>query len=64
MTPSTSLPRLASGLLASLLLLAGCSVAPTYERPAVATPAAFKEAAPADANWKPAEPADEASRGE
>ena len=64
MTPSTTLPRLAGGLLASLLLLAGCSVAPTYERPAVATPATFKETAPADANWKPAEPADEASRGE
>ncbi|MDD2670709.1 MAG: RND transporter, partial [Zoogloea sp.] len=62
MTPSTTLPRLASALLASLLLLAGCSVAPTYERPAVATPATFKETAPADANWKPAEPADEASR--
>ncbi len=64
MPTSTSLPRLASGLLASLLLLAGCSVAPTYERAAVTTPAAFKEAAPADANWKPAEPADNASRGE
>ena len=58
------LPRHATGLLASLLLLAGCSVAPAYDKPGIATPAAFKEAAPVDANWKPAEPADSAARGE
>ncbi len=58
------LPRHATGLLASLLLLAGCSVAPIHERPTIATPTAFKEAAPADASWKPAEPADSAARGD
>lgn len=58
---------LATGLLASLLVLAGCSVAPTYQRPDVATPAAFKEApkaAEADPNWKSAQPAEEIARGE
>ena len=58
---------LATGLLASLLVLAGCSVAPTYQRPDVATPAAFKEApkaVEADPNWKSAQPAEEIARGE
>lgn len=50
-------------LLAALLTLAGCSLAPTYERPAVATPAAFKEA-PAEGQWKTAEPAENLPRGE
>lgn len=58
------LPRRAFGLLASLLVLAGCSVAPTYDKPALATPTAYKEAPAADPNWKPAEPADTAARGE
>ncbi|NML27668.1 efflux transporter outer membrane subunit [Zoogloea dura] len=58
------LPRRAIGLLASLLLLAGCSVAPTYQKPSVATPAAFKEAPATDAAWKPAEPADQLPRGD
>jgi len=56
----------ASGLL--LALLAACSVEPTYKRPDVDTSAAFKEAptiAPQDAGtWKPAQPADDAHRGE
>ena len=47
---------LATGLLAALLVLAGCSVAPTYQRPDVTTPAAFKEApqlsAEQEAKWK------------
>lgn len=55
-------------LLASLLVLAGCSVAPTYQRPDVTAPAAFKEAAkeaaPATGNWKKAQPAEEIARGE
>ncbi|MGF6607191.1 multidrug efflux system outer membrane protein [Paraburkholderia sp. WSM4175] len=72
----------ASGLL--IALLAACSVEPTYKRPDVDTPAAFKEA-PAMATsaaaasgvaagsaasaqntgtWKPAQPADDALRGE
>lgn len=56
-------------LLATLLTLAGCSLAPVYERPAVATPAAFKEADPAleaaaAARWKTATPAEDRHRGE
>lgn len=50
-------------LLAALLAVAGCSLAPHYERPAVATPAAFKEL-PADPQWKTAEPAESQPRGE
>ncbi|MFD4840872.1 efflux transporter outer membrane subunit [Achromobacter sp. NPDC058515] len=55
-----------SALLAILLVLAGCAVGPTYERPSAATPAAFKEAAlpAAEAGtWKPAEPSEDALRG-
>jgi len=59
---------LATGLLAALLVLAGCSVAPTYQRPDVTAPAAFKEApkldAEAEAKWKQAQPAEEIARGE
>ncbi len=63
----------ATGLLASLLILAGCSVAPVYQRPDVATPTAFKEAPtnaaapeakPAAGEWKAAQPAEEVARGE
>lgn len=50
-------------LLAALLTLAGCSLAPTYRPPVVDTPAAFKEA-PADGQWKTAEPAENSPRGE
>ena len=32
-----------STLLASMLVVAGCSLAPTYEKPDVHAPAAFKE---------------------
>jgi len=53
-----------SALLVALLVLAGCSVAPAYERPAVDTPAAFKEAVDTDPLWKPAQPAEAAARGE
>ena len=66
---------LVPALLASLLVVAGCSVAPTYQRPDVTTPTSFKEAptksapavtdaAPAAGNWKPAQPAEEIARGE
>ncbi len=51
-------------LLVALLVLAGCSVAPPYERPSVETPAAFKEAVDTDPQWKPAQPSEEAARGE
>ena len=56
----------ASGLL--LMLLAACSVEPTYKRPDAPTPAAFKEAPAISAQdagtWKPAQPADAEHRGE
>ncbi len=53
-----------SGLLATLL--AGCAVAPKYERPAVEVPGAFKEArlsADEQQRWKAAQPADDLARG-
>ncbi|MFJ3048314.1 efflux transporter outer membrane subunit [Herbaspirillum chlorophenolicum] len=63
--------RIGSALLAALLVLAGCSVAPTYERPSVDTPAAFKEAAPQTtvagengSQWKAAQPSEDIARGE
>ncbi|MFH1812600.1 MAG: efflux transporter outer membrane subunit [Pseudomonadota bacterium] len=59
--PRTRAPAL---LLASLLLLAGCSVVQPYERPTVDTPAAFKEAAVGNADWKPAQPSEQSARGE
>lgn len=48
----------------SLLVLAGCSVMQTYERPAVDTPQAFKEAPAGNANWTLAKPSEELARGE
>ena len=39
--------------------LAGCAVGPDYHRPAVETPAAYKEFQ----SWKPAQPQDQMSRG-
>lgn len=57
---------LGSALLVAMLVLAGCSVAPTYERPAVSTPATYKEAADekAASDWKTAQPAEDMARGE
>ncbi|MDD3482732.1 efflux transporter outer membrane subunit [Azovibrio restrictus] len=59
---------LTSALLASLLILAGCSLAPTYQRPETAVPAAYKEAPAADPavgeQWKLAQPSDAVARGE
>ena len=46
-------------LAALLAPLAACTVGPDYVRPAVETPAAYKEAG----NWKPAQPQDDARRG-
>ncbi|MGC3963063.1 MAG: efflux transporter outer membrane subunit [Rhodocyclaceae bacterium] len=53
-------------LLASLLVMAGCSLAPTYERPDVAAPGAFKESLdPAQqAKWKVAQPSEAVARGQ
>ena len=55
-------PRaLTRAMLAAALLagLAGCALAPAYERPATPAPAAFKELA----GWAPAAPADALERG-
>jgi multidrug efflux system outer membrane protein len=48
------------------LAVAGCSLAPTYVRPTLDVPSAFKEAiAPETAgSWKVAQPAEQAPRGE
>ena len=68
-------------LLSSTLLVASCSLAPTYEKPALDMPTAFKEvsaspsapdekpptqaeAGTAPGDWKPAQPAEQAPRGE
>ncbi|CAM3802973.1 efflux transporter outer membrane subunit [Bordetella bronchialis] len=64
------LVRIGSTLLATLMVVAGCSVTPAYERPAVQTPPAYKEAGPAtvagdpSGSWKAARPAEDAGRGE
>ena len=50
---------IAVSLAALALLAGGCNFAPKYQRPSVETPAAFKEAA----GWKPAQPKDDARRG-
>ena len=42
------------------VMLAACTVGPDYVRPSVDAPAAYKESA----NWKPAEPRDDALRGD
>ena len=62
--------RRISGLLAMLLVLAGCAVGPEYQRPLVTTPAAFKEAqvdplpAHEAGTWQAAQPAEQDLRGE
>lgn len=43
--------------------LAGCSLAPPYERPSASAPASYKESPTAQATWFPAAPADELDRG-
>jgi outer membrane protein, multidrug efflux system len=48
-------------LAAALLLLAGCTVGPNYQRASVPTPPAYKE--PPPAGWKDATPHDEISKG-
>ena len=39
----------------SVLLLAGCTVGPKYQRPAAEVPPVYKEVG----DWKPAQPSDE-----
>lgn len=46
--------------IAGLLTLTGCAVGPRYSRPPATTPQAYKETPP---NWKPAQPSDQADRG-
>jgi outer membrane protein, multidrug efflux system len=53
-----------AALLASVAVLAGCSVIPAYDRPAVDTPTAFKEAPAGNAEWKPAQPSEQVARGQ
>jgi multidrug efflux system outer membrane protein len=62
---------LGSMWLATMLMTAGCSLAPTYEKPDVSAPQAYKEEKtqsplkPAEAgSWKNAEPSEEFARGE
>jgi outer membrane protein TolC len=54
--------------LVCLALFAACSFAPKYAKPAVQTPAAFKELAPEQfkvtEGWKAAEPKDDVIRGQ
>src|SRR5271165_4260137 len=45
----------------AVCLIAGCAVGPDYKRPQAPVPPAFKEAA---GNWKPAQPKDDAGRGD
>jgi NodT family efflux transporter outer membrane factor (OMF) lipoprotein len=51
--------RLSSAVLVAALLLTGCNVTPTYNRPVTDVPAAFKE----EPGWRPARPADDVARG-
>jgi len=52
---------------AAAIFLGGCSVGPVYHTPSVQTPAAYKEVTPENekdiANWKTAQPSDDAIRG-
>lgn len=58
-TPSTLVAT------AAALVLAGCSVAPTYQVPSAPASATFKESIPSaeSSQWKPAEPSDAIARG-
>ena len=55
--------RFALSTLALAAVLAGCAVGPTYQLPASAAPAGWKEQPAAD-GWLPAAPADALDRGE
>ena len=54
---------LLAALLAAVLTLSACTAGPDYVRPSVAMPAGYKENAPENAGWKPAEPRDAEPRG-
>ncbi|MFT4510160.1 efflux transporter outer membrane subunit [Caballeronia sp. 15711] len=60
-----------SSLLGFLLLSAGCSLSPTYEKPTMSSTASFKEASPEptlaageSGTWKTAQPSEQVQRGE
>jgi NodT family efflux transporter outer membrane factor (OMF) lipoprotein len=59
--------RAPRALIAAAIFLGGCSVGPVYHTPSVQTPAAYKEVTPENekdiANWKTAQPSDDAIRG-
>ncbi|TEA71861.1 efflux transporter outer membrane subunit [Allopusillimonas ginsengisoli] len=59
--------RVLAGLSGLALAMAGCAVGPSYQRPDVDMPAAFKEATlspEAAQHWKAAQPADALERGQ
>jgi len=69
---SSSLRYTLTGIVALVLVLlvialAGCTVGPKYVKPSAPTPSAFKEQPPASFlgadQWRPAYPADQATRG-
>jgi NodT family efflux transporter outer membrane factor (OMF) lipoprotein len=49
----------AAAVFAGLLFLGGCSVGPKYSKPTTEIPQSYKE----NANWKPAQPGDQAQKG-
>jgi len=53
------IPQIQFILIAMTALLGACAVGPDYKRPAVETPAAYKE----NAGWKVAQPSDAADKG-
>src|ERR1035438_7342487 len=67
-SPPKTETRITAVALVCLVLFAGCSFAPKYAKPAVQTPAAFKELAPDQfkeaEGWKAAEPKDDTIRGQ
>ncbi|HEV2352134.1 MAG TPA: efflux transporter outer membrane subunit [Terriglobia bacterium] len=54
-------------LAGAIMLFSACAVGPKYQRPSAPVPAAYKEAAPANAaqagHWKPTQPSDGAAKG-
>ncbi len=64
--PSPGVARVVAALMAGAIGLQGCAIGPDYERPAIATPAFYKEAPEqaGGATWLPAAPADALERGD
>ena len=51
--------RIIGVFVGALMCLSGCMIGPKYVKPTISIPAAYKESA----NWKPAQPKDEITRG-